>query len=405
MQFIPRSLYLDQLMQWRDRRVIKVLSGVRRCGKSTLLALFAERLIADGARPESIITINFEDLAWEHLKDYHMLHDYIIQHLSEEGMTYVFLDEVQQVPEFERAVDSLYLRDNVDLYLTGSNAYFMSTELSTLLTGRYVEISMLPLSFFEYCTALGTDTSSSSILAETYRRYITQGAFPYTLALADVPQARQDYLQGIYNSILLKDVVARHRISDVMMLEDVTRYLLDNTGNILSTTRVSNSLTSAGRAVNQRTVEKYVTALTQSLLFYEARRFDIKGKRLLERLEKYYVVDLGLRYAMLGGRGFDVGHVLENVIYLELFRRGFQVFVGQFGAQEIDFIATRAGERMYVQVAATVRDPAVLNRELAPLASLTDSYPKLILTLDEDPTADYEGIRRSNALSWLLDTN
>jgi len=403
MEPIPRPSYLDQLMRWRDRRVIKVLSGVRRCGKSTLLALYVDRLIADGVKPESIISINFEDLKWDRLKDYHGLHDYVIQHLSEDGMTYIFLDEVQEVPEFERAVDSLFLHDNVDLYLAGSNGYFMSTELSTLLTGRYVEISMLTLSFSEYCEATEVDTGSSSALAETYRRYVTQGAFPYILNLEDDSQARQDYLTGIYNSILLKDVVARHRISDVMMLGDVTRYLLDNIGNILSPTRVSNSLTSAGRRVNQRTVEKYVTALTQSLLFYEACRFDIKGKRLLERLEKYYVVDLGLRYAMLGGRGFDVGHVLENVIYLELLRRGFQVFVGQYGPQEIDFIATRAGERAYVQVAATVRDPAVLNRELAPLRSLTDSYPKLILTLDDDPDADYEGIRRTNALSWLLD--
>jgi len=402
MEPIPRPSYLEQLARWRDRRVIKVVSGVRRCGKSTLLTLYADWLINDGVKPESIISINFEDLKWEHLKDYHGLHDYVIQHLSEDGMTYVFLDEVQEVSEFERAVDSLFLRDNVDLYLTGSNGYFMSTELSTLLTGRYVEISMLPLSFSEYCTGARADASSSSALAETYRRYVTEGAFPYILNLEDDPQARQDYLQGIYNSILLKDVVARYRVSDIMMLEDVTRYLLDNVGNILSPTRVSNSLTSAGRSVNQRTVEKYVTALTQSLLFYEARRFDIKGKRLLERLEKYYVVDLGLRYSMLGGSGFDVGHVLENVVYLELLRRGFQVFVGQYGAQEIDFIATRAGERIYVQVVATVRDPAVLNRELAPLRSLADSYPKLILTLDDDPDADYDGIHRTNALSWLL---
>jgi len=402
MEPIPRPSYLDQLVKWRGRKVIKVVSGVRRCGKSTLLTLYANHLMDDGVNPDSIISINFEDIRWENLKDYHVLHDHIVQRLSEETMTYVFLDEVQEVPEFERAVDSLFLRDNVDLYLTGSNGYFMSTELSTLLTGRYVEIGMLPLSFSEYCTGVGVDTSSSSVLAETYRRYITQGAFPYIMNLEDDPQARQDYLQGIYNSILLKDVVARHRVSDVMMLEDVTRYLLDNVGNILSPTRVSNSLTSAGRNVNQRTVEKYVTALTQSLLFYEARRFDIKGKRLLERLEKYYVVDLGLWYAMLGGRGFDVDHVLENIVYLELLRRGFQVFVGQYGNQEVDFIATRAGQRTYVQVAATVRDPAVFGRELAPLRSLADSYPKLILTLDNDPDADYDGILRTNALSWLL---
>ncbi|MCL2483710.1 MAG: ATP-binding protein, partial [Propionibacteriaceae bacterium] len=396
MEAIPRPLYLNRLIQWRDRTPIKVVSGVRRCGKSTLLDLFKGYLIADGVAPESIIHINFEDLTWEHLKDFHALHEYVTQHLSGDTMTYIFLDEVQEVPEFEKAVDSLTLRDNVDIYLTGSNAYFMSTELSTQLTGRYVEIAMLPLSFAEYCAGTDADMTRSSALAEAYRHYITDSSFPYALNLTDSPQARQDYLQGIYNSILLKDIVARHRVSDVMMLEDVTRFLLNHVGNTLSTTRIANTLTSAGRGVHQRTVEKYVTALSESLLFYQARRFDLKGKRLLERLEKYYVVDMGLRFAMLGGRGFDAGQVLENTVYLELIRRGFQVFIGHLGTQEVDFVATQAGQQVYVQVSATVRDPSVLDRELAPLKALRDSHPKILLTLDDDPPADYNGIRRTN---------
>ncbi len=402
MKMIPRPLYLDRLVRWRDHRTIKVLSGVRRCGKSTLLTLFAEHLAASGVPSDRIIRLNFEDLAWESLKDYRALHRYISERLTDDAMTYVFLDEVQEVPQFERAVDSLFLHDNVDLYLTGSNAYFMSSELTTLLSGRYVEISMLPLSFTEYCSSLEVDTTSSAALAQAYRRYSTEGGFPYTLNLVGQPEALQDYLQSIFNSIVIKDVVARHRVTDVMMLEDVTRYLLDNVGNILSSTRVAGAMTSAGRPINQRTVEKYVKAFTQGLLFYEARRFDVKGKRLLERMEKLYVVDLGLRQAILGGRGLDTGHLLENVVYLELLRRGYQVFVGQAGVREIDFIATRADDRLYLQVTATTRDTAVLERELAPLATLTDSYPKLVLTLDDDPPGDYEGIRRLNALTWLL---
>jgi len=399
---VARPSYMADLMRWRDRNVIKVVSGVRRCGKSTLLGLFRDELIRSGVDADSILTLNFEDLRWEHLREYHALFDYVEERLADNAMTYVLLDEVQSVPEFERAVDSLYLRDNVDIYLTGSNAYFMSTELSTVLTGRYVEIPMLPLSFREYCAALAVNTTSSAALGEAYRTYVSDGSFPYLLSLADDAAARGDYLQAIYQSVLLKDVVARHGISDVAMLEDVTRFLLDNIGNILSTTRVAGTMTSAGRPVNQRTVEKYVSALRHSLLFYEARRFDIKGKRLLERLEKYYVVDMGLRQTLLGGRGYDVGRVLENVVYLELIRRGYEVFVGQVPAREVDFVATRADERMYVQVAATVRDPDVLARELGSLQRLGDSYPKLVLTLDDDPDADYDGIRRKNALQWLL---
>lgn len=404
MQTVPRPAYLAQLLKWRDRQLIKVVSGVRRCGKSTLLRLFADQLITSGVSPDRIITINFEDLQYEHLKDYHQLHQHIVEHLSSTEMTYVFLDEVQEVDGFERAVDSLYLRENVDLYLTGSNAYFMSGELSTLLTGRFIEITMLPLSFAEYCVAVDVDTRSSAVLSDVYRNYVSQGAFPFTLSLADDPAANYEYLRSIYNSILLKDIVARHHISDVMLIEDVTRYLLDNVGNIVSPTRIANTLTSAGRASNQRTIEKYVTALTQSLLFYESQRFDIKGKRMLTRLEKYYAVDMGLRYAMLGGRGQDVGHILENVVYLELIRRGFEAFVGQFGQTEIDFVATRAAERLYVQVSATIRDPTVLAREIAPLRALPDSYPKFILTLDDDPDADHDGIRCTNAIRWLLET-
>jgi len=389
-------------MTWRDRKLIKVISGVRRCGKSTLLDIFEHQLLEDGVRPESIIRINFEDLAWEQLLDYRELHRYIASHLSDGGMTYVLLDEVQHVPQFELAVDSLFLRDNVDIYLTGSNGYFMSTELTTLLTGRFVEIDMLPLSFSEFCAGHRIDAGNYPSVSDAYRRFITESAFPFTLKLADEPQARRDYLQAIYDSILYKDVATRNRIADAMMLDDVTRYLFDNIGNITSTTRIANTLTSAGRSVNQRTVEKYITALSQSLLFYEARRYDIRGKRLLTRLEKYYCVDLGLRYTISGGRGFDVGHVLENVIFLELLRRGYDVFVGQYDRQEVDFIAVQTGERLYVQVAATTRDPDVLSREVGPLRAINDSYPKLILTLDDDPAGNYDGLRRMNALTWLL---
>lgn len=395
---IPRKEYLDYLIRSKDLQLIKVVSGIRRCGKSTLFDMYKGYLLEHGIDQEQLISINFEDLEYDHLKDYKALYDHIAPRLLSDCKNYIFLDEIQHVAQFEKVVDGLFIKKNVDLYITGSNAYFMSGELATLLSGRYTELKMLPLSFKEYCfgnTQQGSD-------AEKYRRYLMHSSFPYTVILGEQYQVIQDYLQGLYNTVILKDVVARYKIADVMMLEDVTKFLFDNIGNQLSMTKVANTMTSYGRKIDPKTVEKYVKALMDSLIIYKANRYNIKGKQYLTTLEKYYVVDIGLRYMLLGRRNMDVGHILENVIYLELIRRGYDVYVGQVGDLEVDFVAMNREGQEYFQVAASVRDEDTLKRELASLNKINDHYPKMILTLDDDPPADYEGIKRMNALEWLL---
>jgi len=395
---IQRREYLDFLIRSRDKQIIKVLSGVRRCGKSTLFEMYRDYLLEQGVDDNQIISINFEDMEYDHLSDSSHLYQFVKERLLPERMNYVFLDEVQHVAQFEKVVDSLFIKKNVDLYITGSNAYFMSGELATLLTGRYIELKMLPLSFKEYCDGNKKEVA----LSQKYLSYIRLGSFPYITHFENNKMDVQEYLSGIYNSILLKDVVARYKISDVMMLESVTRFIFDSIGSPLSITKIANTMTSAGRKIDQKTVEKYVRALKESLLIYQAGRYNIKGKQYLKTLEKYYVVDIGLRFMLLGSSSADVGHILENVIYLELLRRGFAVYVGQFDELEVDFVAVNEEGSTYFQVAATVRESSTLERELAPLRKINDHYPKFILTLNEDPTADYDGIKKINALDWLL---
>lgn len=397
-QRITRREYLDKLVTFRDKQLIKVVTGVRRCGKSTLFAMFQDWLLANGIPASNIIAVNLEDFENAHLCEPAALHEYVVSRLAPTGMTYVFMDEVQQCAEFPRVVSSLMLRPNIDIYLTGSNATMLSGEIATLIAGRYVEIRMLPLSFREYVEGTG-----GGDLARMYRSYIEESAFPYTLALAGQPAAIRDYLDALFNTIVVKDIAMRRNIADIMQLQAITRFLFDNIGNIFSTKKIADTMTSAGRKMDVRTVEKYLSALTECFVAYPARRYNIKGKQYLKSQEKYYVVDMGLRAALLGARGTDVGHMLENVIYLELLRRGYEVGVGKLDALEVDFVAHDSnGRTTYIQVAASVRDSATLERELAPLRKISDHYPKLLLTLDEDPAADYEGIARINALDWLM---
>ncbi|MCK5153968.1 MAG: ATP-binding protein [Spirochaetales bacterium] len=396
---IPRKEYLDFLIRVKDLHLIKVISGIRRCGKSTLFELYRDYLIKQNISDKQMIFINFEDLVYDSLRDYKSLYEYIKPKINADKMTYIFLDEIQHVSEFERVVDSLFIQKNVDIYITGSNAYFMSGELATLLSGRYIELKMLPLSFGEYCIG---ETGNRTV-SEKYGRYLVNSSFPYTVRLGDQRKVIVDYLQGLYNTVILKDVIARYKITDVMMLEDVARFLFDSIGNQTSITKVANTMTSHGRKIDPKTVEKYVSALRDSLIIYKAKRYNIKGKQYLKTLEKYYVVDIGLRYMLLGRRNPDVGHILENIIYLELIRRGYDVYVGQVGDLEVDFVAMNEEGITYYQVAATVREESTLKRELASLQKIKDHYPKFILTLDDDPEADYDGIRRINALSFLLE--
>lgn len=398
LSMIPRNEYMDFLIRSKDKQIIKVVSGIRRCGKSTLFELYREYLLNNGIDENQIISINFEDVEYEDLTNYKALYSHIKSLLIPDKMNYIFLDEIQHVPEYQKAVDSLFINKNVDLYITGSNAYFMSGELATLLSGRYIELKMLPLSFSEYCEGNKEDVSVN----QKYLSYLENSSFPYTLQYGNDKKAIIEYLKSLYNTVILKDVVARYKILDVMMLESVVKFVFNNIGSQMSITKIANTMTSDGRKIDAKTVEKYIKALMDSMIIYQAKRYNIKGKQYLKTLEKYYVVDIGLRYMLLGKRSTDVGHILENVIYLELIRRSYDVYAGQVGDVEVDFVAMNQDGINYFQVAASVRNEETLSRELNSLKKINDNYPKYIITLDEDPDADYDGIKRINALDWLL---
>ena len=397
-QRLERKEYLDKLIRFRDKQLIKVVTGVRRCGKSTLLEIYQDYLRANGVGEDQIVSVNLEDYDFFPLREPAALHAYVKERLAPGKMTYVFIDEIQHCADFPVVIDSLYIRKDVDIYLTGSNAYMLSSEIATLIAGRYVEVRMLPLSFGEYVLSTGDDNN----LAGRYRDYIQSSSFPYTLELRDQPGAVRDYLEGVYNTIVVKDIAARKKITDTMMLESVTRFVFDSIGSQLSTKKIADTLTSSGRRIDVKTVERYLDGLLESFILYQAKRYNIRGKQHLKTLEKYYVVDIGMRYMLLGTGGTDVGHILENVVYLELLRRGYEVYVGKIDDLEVDFVARGQKGVQYIQVAASVRDEHTLARELASLQRIADNYPKAILTLDEDPEADYEGIRRINALEWLI---
>ena len=395
---IQRKEYLKKLIAFRDKQLIKVVTGVRRCGKSTLLKMYQEWLREQGVEASRIISINFEDIDYEELTDYRKLYDYLKGHLNPERMTYIFLDEIQNVADFPKVVDSLYIKNNVDIYMTGSNAYMLSSEIATLISGRYVQIEMLPFSFKEYMESTG----SMNDRGVKYTEYLENSSFPQTLELKGQPDEIRDYLEGLYNTIVVKDIVNRKKITDTMMLKSLLRFVFDNIGNPLSSKKIADTMTSAGRKIDVKTVEKYLEALTESYILYQAKRYNIKGKQYLKTLEKYYVVDVGLRFMLLGSKQMDAVHILENVVYLELLRRGYDVYVGKINEFEVDFVAQNSRGTSYFQVALTVRDEKTLQRELRPLQSIRDHYPKMILTLDEDPETQYDGIRRVNARDWLL---
>lgn len=397
---IERKEYLEKLIAFRDKQVIKIITGVRRCGKSTLMELFQDYLKSQGVLEEQIVAVNLEDYDFYELRNPKKLHTYIKERLVQGKMTYIFLDEIQHCEEFPEVVDSLHIKKDVDIYLTGSNAKMLSSEIATLISGRYVEISMLPLSFKEYVLSTG----SSSELARKYTAYVETSSFPYALQLAGQPKELRDYLDGIYNTIVVKDIAQRNKIPDPMMLESVLRFIFDNIGNQLSTKKIADTMTSNGRKIDVKTVEKYLKALMESYIVYQAKRYNVKGKQHLKTLEKYYAVDIGLRYLLLGTSSSDVGHILENIVFLELLRRGNEVFIGKIDDLEVDFVAMDGKQTTYYQVAASVRDEKTLARELTSLEKISDHYPKIVLTLDEDPQADYNGIRRINALDWLMGT-
>ena len=406
---VKRAHYLQILEQWRGKQVIKVVTGIRRCGKSTLLRQFQEQLSLDGVPAECMISINFEDLAFEELLGYKELYMHIKSRLCPDKMNYIFLDEIQRVDQFEKAVDSLHIIPNVDIYMTGSNSYMLSGELATLLSGRYIEIAMLPFSFSEYYTAYSNDNPDT-----LFARYMHDGGFPYLTQVGHDTGQIDTYLEGIYNTIIIKDIEMREqrrisaqdkrRVSDFSLLRDVARFLASSIGNPISFKSITDYIISSGRRVSQNTVSDYVKMLREAFVFYPVERFDISGKQLLKVSQKIYIVDVGLRRYLLPRKNYDLGFTLENIVFLELIRRGFRVNIGKLGNAEVDFVARINEQLNYIQVTASLTEESTFEREIKPLRAIRDNHPKLILTLDRFTTGNYDGIRVRNLVDWLLNT-
>lgn len=392
---VERKEYLEKLKKWKDKDLIKVITGIRRCGKSTLFELYIDYLKSMGVKDNHIIFINLENPDNE-FENYKELYKYVKEKVKDENQYYVFLDEIQNISEFQKAVDGLYIIKNIDVYITGSNAYLLSGELATLLTGRYIEIKMFPLSFEEYLSYYKKEPDE-----KTYLDYINRSSFPYALKLEEESEI-DDYLDALYNTIILKDIAQRKKIADTSMLRTIAKFMFDNIGNCLSIKKIADTLTSEGRSISVHTVESYLDALVESYVFNKVSRFDIKGKQYLQSGEKYYATDVTMRYALLGRRNIDAGHILENIVYLELIRRGYKVYIGKTSEKEVAFVAENKEGFTYFQVAYTTREAETLTRELKPLQEIKDHYPKYILTMDLDPKADYDGIKKINVLDWLL---
>lgn len=391
---IRRETYLTDLERLKDKRFIKVLTGVRRSGKSTLLALFQEQLITDQVSQTQIQSYNFEDLALADYLDYRKLYEKITDNLQADQMNYIFLDEIQMVPEFERVLDSLFVKENVDLYVTGSNAYMLSSELAPLLSGRYVELKVYPLSFVEFFSALGGDK------ATVFQRYLEFGGFPYATEIPDELTYR-DYISGIVNTVLIKDVLQRKQRSDATLVEQLAKYLTDSSGSLVTIKKIADTLTSMGQKTTSDTVSTYLSGFQEAYLFFRADRYDIAGKKYLSINSKYYPVDQSLRKVLLGNKRPNFGHRLEGVVYLELLRRGYQVFIGNIGEFKIDFVAQKNGVTEYYQVSLTVEDDRTYQREVRPFQSIQDNYRKILLTMDNG-RYNQEGIEQLNIIDWLL---
>ena len=392
---LERTKYLEKLKKWKDKDLIKVVTGIRRCGKSTLFELYIDYLKSLGVEDNHIIAINFEDPD-NRFDNYKDLYSHVKELIKDKKQYYIFLDEIQNVPEFQKAVDGLYIIKNVDVYITGSNAYLLSGELATLLSGRYIEIKMYPLSFEEYASCYEKEAEE-----KLYLNYINRSSFPYALKLEEESEI-DDYLDALYNTIILKDVAQRKKIADISMLKTVCKFMFNNIGKSLSIKKIADTLTSDGRPISVHTVENYLDALVESFIFNKVSRFDVKGKQYLQSGEKYYATDVTMRYALLGRRNIDAGHILENIVYLELIRRGYKVYIGKTGEKEVDFVAENKEGFTYFQVAYTTREESTLKRELKSLQDIKDHYPKYILTMDIDPIADFDGIKKINVLDWLL---
>lgn len=398
MKLIERKHYTDKLNSLRNKKIIKVITGVRRCGKSTLMQLFQKQLLDSGIDKNCITTINFENYDYFNLRQPKELYNYVNSRLISDTMNYIFLDEIQHVGNYADVVDALFIKENTDIYITGSNAYLLSSEIATLLSGRFIEIHVLPLSFKEYVSA----AENGKDIDRHYSDYITFSSFPYTIEFDKREYLTNDYIRGIYSTIVLKDVVQRNKINDAMTLENLMAFISDNVGNTLSIKKITDTISSSGKKIDFKTIEKYISALCQSFILYPVKRYNIKGRELLKTMEKYYLVDVALRNTLLGNKRTDFGHILENVVFLELLRRNHNVYIGKTDSLEVDFVTVNMQEIAYYQVAATVLDDTTLERELRALKNINDNYPKILLTLDKTPTTYHDGIKQQNVLEWLL---
>ena len=402
---IERKEYLRQLESWKDKHIIKVITGIRRCGKSTLLKQFQSKLIENGISKEQIISINFEDMQFEDLLDYKNLYQFIKSKIIEDKKMYIFLDEVQKVDQYENVVDSLFINDFIDVYITGSNSYLFSGQLATNLRGRYIELSILPLSFKEYYQYKNDDKS------HCFMNYMKTGGFPYLLNIDD--NNVNMYIEGIYNTVLIKDIEERlnrkqrknnnSSLTDVALLKSISKYLSSVVGSPISIRSITNYLISNERKVSPNTVSEYITSLCDSYLYYPVEPMDISGKELLKSNKKYYIVDLGIRNYILPKKRYDLGFSIENIVYFELHRRGYEVYIGKNKNLEVDFIAKKNNEYTYIQVTASMLEESTFEREITPLREIRDNYPKIILTLDEFTVGNYEGIKVINVIDWLLE--
>ena len=404
---VERKEYISSLIQWKEEKVIKVVTGIRRCGKSTLLNQYQSWLLQNGVSDEQIVSINFEELEYEELLDYKKLYVYLKERLVCGKTTYIFLDEIQKVPMFEKAVDSIYVKPDVDVYITGSNAYFLSGELATLLTGRYVEIKMLPLSFKEFLDITKSEKEQG------FSEYLKNGGLPYIASMERTTEKVETYLEGIYNTVIVKDIEDRQsrrevdpnkrKITDIVLLKNISKYLASVIGSSVSIKNIADYLVSNGRKISPNTVDDYVEALTESFVFYSADRFDVFGKQLLKVNKKFYIVDLGLRNYILPRQNYDLGSSMENVVYFELLRRGYRVNIGKIGDTEVDFVAQKNGVYKYFQVTANMTAKETFEREIRPLQNIRDNYEKIILTADMLTLGNYNGIIVKNLLDWLLE--
>lgn len=396
---IARIDYINYLNKFKDMPLIKVISGVRRCGKSTLFLQYIEHLKSNNIDDDHIIFINFEDLEYEEYTNYKTLYNYLNKRIIDSKKYYIFLDEIQNVEKYEKTVDSLLVKGNCDIYITGSNAYMLSSELSTLLSGRYIEIKMFPLSFKEYISYY-KDVNNN--YEDLFNKYINSSSYPFSINFKE-ENLLNKYLEDIYNSIIIKDISLRIKKLDISLLHRIVKFMFDSIGSILSINNIANKLTSDGYKVDNKTVSKYIEVLTESMFFYKVERYDVKGKNILSSLEKYYVVDIGIRQIKLGRNYTDLGHIIENIVYLELMRRNYNVYIGYFTNAEIDFVAIKNGEMEYYQVCLSLLNEEVLKREVKSLKMINDNYPKYIISMDKVGTNyNIDGIKHINLIDWLM---